>query len=200
LGELGRSEGDGLSVTTWKRDTTETSGGSGSSKTRGRGGAARRGVVGDLTIVKTIGVGDSGRLLGPWRRAGRRARLGGTERGEQLLGLSVEDRRLLGGRSGSGLGSGGRGGSRGTSRRRSSSRGRRRRVDNVLLVNNLLNCGLVVVVLLGQTLGGRQVVGRRAREGGSLRSHDDTSSDKKTVEDELKPLLMSGSTKCERQD
>jgi hypothetical protein len=38
-------------------------------------------------------------------------------------------------------------------------------------------------VLLGQALGGRQAVGRRASEGGSLRCHDDTSSDKKTVED-----------------
>jgi hypothetical protein len=65
-------------------------------------------------------------------------------------------------------------------------------VDNVLLVNNLLNCGLVVVVLLGQTLGGRQVVGRRAREGGSLRSHDDTSSDKKTVEDAARCVSEGG--------
>lgn len=53
-------------------------------------------------------------------------------------------------------------------------------MDDVLLVDNLLDSGLVVVVLFGQTLGGRQAVGRRASEGGSLRSHDDTSSDEKT--------------------
>lgn len=50
-------------------------------------------------------------------------------------------------------------------------------MDDVLLVNNLFDGGLVVVVLLGQTLGGRQAVGR---EGRRLRSHDDTRSDEKT--------------------
>jgi hypothetical protein len=50
----------------------------------------------------------------------------------------------------------------------------------------------VVVVLLGQTLGGRQAVGRRASEGGSLRCHDDTSSDKKTVEDATRNKLEHG--------
>jgi hypothetical protein len=56
-------------------------------------------------------------------------------------------------------------------------------VQKVLLVDNFLDRGLVVVVLLGQTLSGRQVVGRSARDGGSLRSHDYTSSVEKTVED-----------------
>jgi hypothetical protein len=192
LGDLGGSERDGLSVTAGKRNATEAGGRSGSSEARGRSRAARRSVVGDLAVVKTVCIGDGSRLLGPWRRTGRRARLGGAERGEQLLGLRVEDRRLLGSRSGSRLGSGGGGGGRGTSRRRSSGRGRRRRVDDVLLVNDLLDRGLVVVVLLGQTLGGRQAVGRRASEGGSLRCHDDTSSDKKTVEDAASCKLERG--------
>jgi hypothetical protein len=65
-------------------------------------------------------------------------------------------------------------------------------VDDVLLVNDLLDRGLVVVVLLGQTLGGRQTVGRRASEGGGLRCHGDTSSDKKTVEDAIRSKLERG--------
>jgi hypothetical protein len=83
LGNLGRSEGDGLGVTAGQRDAAEASGGrSGSSEARGRSRAARRGVVGDLAVLKTICVGDGSRLLGPWRRTGRRARLRSAERGE----------------------------------------------------------------------------------------------------------------------